>query len=110
MLSGGQHPFNMDVNNMGRKIVLLGDIGLDHEGFPPTPVIAGSSTVLMDGKPIARMGDPLAMHSKPKHPPHPRAVLGGNPTVLIEGKPIALTGDAVTCGGTLVGSGSGVGG
>lgn len=95
---------------MSRKVVLLGDIGLDHHGFPPTPVIAGSATVLMDGKPVARQGDPLAPHDKPKNPTHPRAVLAGNPRVLVEGKPIALTGDPVTCGGTLVGSGSGVGG
>lgn len=93
---------------MARNIVLLGDIGTDHEGFPPTPVIAGSATVLLDGKPIARLGDPLAIHAKPKHPPHPRFVAAGNPTVLIEGRPVALTGDAVTCGGTLIGSGSGV--
>jgi uncharacterized Zn-binding protein involved in type VI secretion len=92
---------------MGKKFVLLGDMGLDHEGFPPTPVIAGSSTVLMDGKPIARIGDPLAMHDKPKHSPHPWAIAEGEPTILIEGKPVALTGHAVTCVGRLVGSGSG---
>lgn len=94
---------------MGRKFVLLGDMGLDHEGYPPTPVIAGSSTVLMDGKPIARIGDPLAIHAKPHHPPHPRFVAAGEPTILIEGKPVALTGHPVDCGGTLVGSGSGEG-
>ncbi len=92
---------------MGKKVVLLGDLGMDHQGFPPTPVIAGSTTVLMDGKPIARVGDPLAIHSKPKHSPHPRAVAGCEPTVLVDGKPVALTGHTVTCGGTLVGSGSG---
>lgn len=95
---------------MGKKVVLLGDLGTDHEGFPPTPVIAASSTVLMDGKPVARQGDPLALHSKPNHGPHPRAIAAGNPTILVEGKPIALTGDAVTCGGVVIGSGSGVGG
>lgn len=94
---------------MARKVVLLGDIGLDHEGFPPTPVITGSSTVLMDGKPVARQGDALTAHSKPKHSSHPRTISGGNTTVLIEGKPVALTGDAISCGGTLVGSGSGQG-
>lgn len=54
---------------MSKKVVLLGDMGTDHEGFPPTPVIAGSPNVLIDGKPVARVGDPLAPHSKPKHPP-----------------------------------------
>jgi len=89
------------------NIVLLGDLGLDHEGFPPTPVITGSSTVFMDGKPLARMGDALAPHSKPKHPPHPRAVAAGSASVLVEGRPVARTGDPVTCGGVLVGSGTG---
>ena len=98
---------NREGSEMGRKVVLLGDLGMDHEGFPPTPVIAGSATVLMDGKPIARVGDPLAIHSKPKHSPHPRAVAGCEPTILVDGKPVALTGHGVTCGGTLIGSGSG---
>ena len=60
---------------MSKAIVLLGDLGSDHEGFPPTPVIAGSPDVLIDGRPVARVGDPLAPHSKPKHPPHPRTSL-----------------------------------
>ena len=42
---------------MSKAIVLLGDLGSDHEGFPPTPVIAGSPDVLIDGKPVARWGD-----------------------------------------------------
>ncbi len=39
---------------MSKAIVLLGDLGMDHAGFPPTPVIAGSPPdVLVDGKPVA---------------------------------------------------------
>ena len=34
-------------------------------GFPPTPVIAGSPDVLVDGKPVARVGDPWH-RTKPK--------------------------------------------
>lgn len=94
----------------GKKVVLVGDLGTDHEGFPPTPVISGSPNVLMDGKPVARVGDPLAIHSKPKHSPHPRAVAAGEPTVLINGIPVAITGGAITCGGVTIGSGSGVAG
>jgi uncharacterized Zn-binding protein involved in type VI secretion/GH24 family phage-related lysozyme (muramidase) len=95
---------------MGRKFVLVGDIGTDHDGFPPTPVTAGSPTVLIDGKPAARLGDPLAPHSKPSSPPHPRLIAEGSGTILIDGKPAALTGHAVSCGGVVVGSASGVGG
>jgi uncharacterized Zn-binding protein involved in type VI secretion len=91
---------------MSKPIVLLGDLGTDHQGFPPTPVIAGSPTVLVDGKPVARVGDPLAPHSKPKHPPHPRAIAAGSSTVMIDGMPAAVTGSAVSCGGVTIGSGS----
>ncbi|WP_323752810.1 hypothetical protein [Marinobacter sp.] len=45
---------------MSKAIVLLGDLGLDHAGFPPTPVIAGSPDVLVDGKPVARLGGPVS--------------------------------------------------
>ncbi|MCL7943662.1 type VI secretion system PAAR protein [Marinobacter sp. ATCH36] len=91
---------------MSKKVVLLGDMGTDHQGFPPTPVTAGSPDVLIDGKPVARVGDPLAPHSKPKHPPHPRAIAAGSATVLINGIPAAVTGGAISCGGVTIGSGS----
>ncbi|MCG7198795.1 type VI secretion system PAAR protein [Marinobacter pelagius] len=91
---------------MSRAIVLLGDLGSDHEGFPPTPVVAGSPDVLIDGKPVGRVGDPLAPHSKAKHPPHPRAIVSGSATVMINGKPAAITGGAISCGGVVIGGGS----
>ncbi|WP_283164066.1 MULTISPECIES: hypothetical protein [unclassified Marinobacter] len=40
---------------MSKAVVLLGDLGSDHEGFPPTPVIAGSPDVLIDGKLVSRL-------------------------------------------------------
>lgn len=94
----------------GKKIVLLGDLGTDHSGFPPTPVISGSPNVLIDGKPVARVGDQLAPHSKPKHPPHPRSITSGAPTVLINGMPVAVTGGEISCGGVTIGSSSAVAG
>src|SRR5690554_1846541 len=80
----------------GKKVVLLGDLGTDHEGFPPTPVINGSPDVLIDGKPVARVGDQLAQHSKPKHSPHPRTIASGSSTVFINGLPVATTGGAIS--------------
>ncbi|RJX66539.1 type VI secretion system PAAR protein [Vibrio sinensis] len=85
------------------KAALLGDIGTGHDGFPPTPIIAASTTVMVDGKPLARKGDPLAPHDKPKNPLHPRAISGGSSTVMIDGLPAARIGDAVSCGGVLTG-------
>nr|WP_298378799.1 type VI secretion system PAAR protein [uncultured Halomonas sp.] len=95
---------------MGRKIVLVGDLGTDHEGFHPSPVIAGSPTTMIDGKPVARQGDPLAPHDKPGSGSHPRAIAAGSTTILVDGKPLALTGDPVDCGGVVIGSASGEGG
>lgn len=91
---------------MSKAIVLLGDLGSDHQGLPPTPVLAGSPDVLVDGKPVARLGDPLAPHSKPKHSNHPRVIAEGSSSVMINGKPAAITGSAVSCGGVTIGSGS----
>lgn len=88
-------------------IVLLGDIGTDHEGFPPSPVIAASPDVFLDGKPVVRQGDTLAPHDKPNHPPHPRTIVGGIGSVLVNGKPIAVTGTAIGCGGVVIGASSG---
>jgi len=48
----------------------------------------------------------LAPHSKPKHPPHPRAIAAGSATVMINGQPAAITGSAVSCGGVTIGSGT----
>ncbi len=36
---------------------LVGDIGSAHDGYPATPIISGSFTVKIDGKPVARKGD-----------------------------------------------------
>lgn len=80
--------------------VKLGDKDTGHDSHPPTPVTAGSSTVKVDGVPLARQGDPLASHG------HNRNISGGSSSVFIDGKPAARTGDAVSCGGVLIGGGS----
>jgi uncharacterized Zn-binding protein involved in type VI secretion len=86
--------------------VKVGDQGLDHDGFAPTAITAGSGSVKADGAAIARMGDPLEMHSKPNHPPHGRSIAGGSGSVFAEGAAVARTDDPVDCGGALVGGGT----
>ncbi|ASA58320.1 hypothetical protein BSQ33_19755 [Vibrio gazogenes] len=76
-------------------------MGSDHDGFPPTPITSGSPTVKFDGIPAARVGDPLAPHDKPKHPPHARTIASGSSTVMIDGKPAAMSGCSVNCGGVV---------
>ncbi|MBN3063802.1 type VI secretion system PAAR protein [Pectobacterium aquaticum] len=80
--------------------VKVGDSDTGHGSHPPTPVAAGSSTVKVDGLPLARLGDPLAPHD------HSRSISSGSSSVFVEGKPAARTGDAVSCGGVLIGGGS----
>ncbi|MEQ9885817.1 type VI secretion system PAAR protein [Pectobacterium zantedeschiae] len=80
--------------------VKLGDSDTGHGNHPPTPVSAGSSTVTVDGMPLARQGDPLVPHG------HDRSISGGSSSVLIDGKPAARTGDPVSCGGVVIGGGT----
>ncbi len=87
---------------MSKPAARLGDIGSDHNGFPPTPIISGSPDVIINGKPAARVGDALAPHSKPKHPPHGRTIASGANSVLINGKPAANIGSAISCGGSVI--------
>ncbi|MGY2573346.1 type VI secretion system PAAR protein [Vibrio sp. C8] len=83
----------------------LGDIGSEHDCFPPTPITSGSSTVMINYLPAVRQGDPLLAHGCPcdktPHGNHPRSVAGGSSGVFIDGKPAARFGDAIDCGGTI---------
>lgn len=80
--------------------VKLGDKDTGHGSHSPTPVITGSSTVKVDGLPVARLGDTLASHG------HNRTISGGSSSVFIDGQAAARTGDTVNCGGVLIGGGS----
>ncbi|WP_429236455.1 type VI secretion system PAAR protein [Aeromonas salmonicida] len=93
---------------MSKKAATVGDIGTDHDGFHPTPIISGSTDIIIDNKPAARVGDPLAPHSKPGSPPHPRSIATGSSTVFFNGKPAALTGSGIDCGGGVIIGGSSV--
>lgn len=91
---------------MTKKAAKVGDIGTDHDGFPSTPIIAGSSNVFIDGRPAARVNDPLEEHCKAGNSPHSRHIISGSSTVFINKLPLAITGSAISCGGNVVGSGT----
>lgn len=91
---------------MSKNAAKVGNIGTDHDGFPPTKITAGSPDVFIDGVPAARVGDPLEPHDKPNNPPHPRKIASGSTTVLVNGKPLAITGGEIDCGGVIIGSGT----
>lgn len=91
---------------MSKKAATVGDIGTDHDGFPPTPIITGSPDIMIDNKAAARVDDKLAPHSKPGSAPHPRTISSGSNSVFFNGKPAALTGSDVDCGGVIIGGSS----
>ncbi|KHT39931.1 S-type Pyocin domain-containing protein [Pectobacterium brasiliense] len=88
----------------------LNDIGSGHDCFPETPIIEGSSDVIINGQPAARQGDAVLLHGCPcpntPHGVHSRKIAEGSSTVIINGKPAARIGDGIHCGGVIV-SGSG---
>ncbi|ECF3155669.1 type VI secretion system PAAR protein [Salmonella enterica subsp. enterica] len=84
----------------------LSDKGTLHDGYYETVIIAGSSTVFIDGLPAPRQRDPLTPHTKPKHLPHPRKITGGSESVSIDDLPAARTRDSVDCGGVIIGNSS----
>lgn len=79
-----------------RSAARLGDIGDRHGKHPPTPIMAGSASVLINGRPAARQGDQLVPHK------HGRTIAGGTAGVLIDGRPLARVGDPIDCGGKII--------
>ncbi len=72
-----------------------------HSGpFPPTIVASGSPTVLIEGKPAARVGDVAIPHTRTALPfdTHQPIIASGSSKVLINGSPAARIGDTFQCG------------
>ncbi|WP_211466255.1 PAAR domain-containing protein [Collimonas silvisoli] len=84
---------------MSKEIVLVGD-GTDHDGT----VVTGSDTDMIDGKPMARIGD---LVDCPKHGLN--KIIEGDPAITIDGIPVAVTNCKTECGSRLKGSGDPVG-
>lgn len=72
-----------------------GDPGIPH--CSPYVIANGSTDVLVNGKPAARVGDFSVPHLRPGKPcrPHAVPIITGSSTVLINGKPAARVGDSL---------------
>jgi uncharacterized Zn-binding protein involved in type VI secretion len=83
-----------------------GDAGVPHcSGYT---IASGSPTVLINGRPAARVGDTSAPHLKPAHGTcvtHTASIDNGSATVLINGQPAARVGDSLA-GCTSIAQGS----
>ncbi|CAM4019013.1 PAAR motif protein [Vibrio aerogenes CECT 7868] len=88
----------------------LGDSCSGHACFPPSPIVAGSPDVSINGKPAARKGDAVMPHPcgcPGGHGVHGRSISAGSSNVSINGKPASRVGDAIGCGGSIsAGSGN----
>lgn len=83
------------------NVARVGDLSTGHDACPPVPITDGSPNVFINGKPVAREGDPFAVHGCIVHAPHIGYVASGSSTVFVNDKPIARVGDPVTCGGNI---------
>ena len=79
-----------------------------HDDFPPTNVIATSSTVFVNGEKVVLHGDKIIPHTNPDGKTHDGTVIASTSKVFIEGKPAASIGDMITCGDTIAESSSNV--
>lgn len=59
---------------MTKKATTIGCICEPHGSWPPSPIAMGSSTVFIEGKAAARVGDNVSCGSK---------ILNGSSTVII---------------------------
>lgn len=74
--------------------------GLDSAGGT---IVGGAASVIVNGTPVARRGDPVAGHA-----PGPHAgpvMVGASSTVFAEGIPVSRAGDSASCGHAASGSG-----
>jgi len=83
--------------------MLNGDLNdaLGHNHYPATPIVSNSN-VLIEGKPVARVGDAYIgthiFNGDPKIQ-HPAGVAQtGSSKLLINGRPVHREGDAISCG------------
>ncbi|AOY94413.1 hypothetical protein BKK79_20890 [Cupriavidus sp. USMAA2-4] len=85
---------------MSRSIIVVGDTN-SSSGI----VITGSFSDVLDGKPIARLGDLVDCPAKyPDGRPHGvNPIVEGDASMLVSGKPVALHGHRSACGCSLIG-------
>jgi uncharacterized Zn-binding protein involved in type VI secretion len=83
-----------------RGISKIGDTTTGHAGFPPQNILTGKSKVLINGIPVATIGDALSTHCNPSSC-HSSVVATGSTKVFVSGVPVAGIGDATSCGDTI---------
>lgn len=85
------------------KATFLTGLSGPHDGWSGSPIITAASTVFIEGKAAARVGDIAGNHYRPLSDPHilPKISIGSS-TVFIEGKAAARIGDNLECGSKII--------
>jgi uncharacterized Zn-binding protein involved in type VI secretion len=78
-----------------KGVARVGDMTSGHDGYPGTPIITGSATMLCDGKGIACAGDRCEDHDKSHGHRHTPIVTGGSSFFTVDGRPVAVVGSEV---------------
>lgn len=79
-----------------KPVIVLGD-STSHGGT----VLEGAPTTVVNGKPVARVGDRV---SCPLNGHGPCTIVSGDSTTVVDGKAVARHGDQCSCGATLIAS------
>lgn len=93
---------NKIFKTMSKNATTIGCLCEPHGDWPPSPIITSASTVTIEGKLAARVGDTLAPHVNGKGVVHSPSISAGSSTVFIEGKAAARIGDNVSCGSKIM--------
>ncbi|QZI90516.1 hypothetical protein MYOV003v1_p0192 [Vibrio phage 207E48.1] len=85
---------------MGKPLSYKGASTTGHGCFPPQTCVQGSPDVMVNGKPVLRVGDAQTGHTcvKKPYPFHPSKLAAGSATVMINGMPAGRIGDSTGCG------------
>ena len=83
----------------------LGDLTTGHESFPPTPSIAASGNVNVNGLGVVRVGDAFQVHCNPTPVCHQGTLAAGSGSVFVNGLAVGRIGDMLT-DGDAIGQGS----
>lgn len=86
---------------MSQNIARDGDLTTGHGCHPPQTIIATATSVFINGRPVARLGDQVTSHTCGDDT-HGGYISNCQSKVIVEGIPLARVGDSISCGGTVM--------
>ena len=80
-------------------IAIVGSLSSGHDACSPVKCIEGDSLVIVNGKPVACIGDKFQPHGCNIHGTHSGIITTGSSFVFVNGTPVARVGDKIGGGG-----------